>query len=370
MSFSNQTLREVVHLSVGGTRTRAMLSNAFGTQPLEIGAAHLALRDSGSSIVAASGRRLMFDGKPSVTIPAGAAVYTDPVDLQIPALADVVVDIYIPGDTDTPSPLTMHNTAFQTNYISGPGNHAGATVFPQSVAVLSWFLLSRVEVMAPASVGTIVAFGDSITDGSRITPDTNNRWPNHLAKRLAGAAGGPRMAVVDAGIGGNRMLSEAGYTAGGDALARFDRDVLAQAGVTHVIVLDGINDIGGGRGNAAPSAEDIIAGYKQLIERAHVRGIKILGATLTPFEGANYFTDVGEAKRQALNRWIRTSKAYDGVIDFDVAARDPEHPTRYLPKYDAGDHLHPNDAGHEAMAKAIDLTLFASGAVSRTGKGR
>jgi lysophospholipase L1-like esterase len=347
-----------------------MLSNAFGTRPLEIGAAHVALRDSGSSIVAASDRRLMFDGKPSVTIPAGAAVYSDPVELQIPPLADLAVDIYVPGDTDTPSPLTMHNTAFQTNYISGPGNHAGAAVFPQSVAVLSWFLLSRVEVMAPTSVGTIVAFGDSITDGSRITPDTNNRWPNHLAKRLAGGAGVPRMAVVDAGIGGNRMLSESGYTSGNNALARFDRDVLAQAGVTHVIVLDGINDIGGGRESAAPSADDIIAGYKQLIERAHVRGIKILGATLTPFEGANYFTDVGEAKRQALNRWIRTSKAYDGVIDFDVAARDPAHPTRYLPKYDAGDHLHPNDAGHAAMANAIDLTLFSAGPVARPGKDR
>ena len=198
--------------------------------------------------------------------------------------------------------------------------------------------------------------GDSITAGSRSTPDTNNRYPNHLARRLP-ALPSP-MAVLNAGIGGNRVLSEGAFNAGINVVARFDRDVLQQTGVTHVIVLEGINDIGNARENPTPTAEDLIAAHKQLIERAHTRGLRIFGATLTPFEGADYFTAVGEAKRQALNQWIRTSRAYDGVIDFDEATRDPSHPARFLPQYESGDHLHPNDAGYKAMADAIDLALF------------
>jgi lysophospholipase L1-like esterase len=261
----------------------------------------------------------------------------------------------------------MHNTALQTNYVSETGNHVGKAAFPVVATTQNWFLLSRIEMMAPESVGAVVTFGDSITDGTRSTPDTNNRWPNHLARRLL--AGPTPMAVLDAGISGNRMLTEGNFGAGINALARFDHDALGQTGVTHIIVLEGINDIGNARENPTPTAEDIIAAHKQLIERAHTRGVKIYGATLTPFEGAAYFTQVGEAKRQAVNQWIRTGKSYDGVIDFDAVIRDPSNPSRFSPQYDAGDHLHPSDAGYQAMGAAIDLELFKV-APSMTGATR
>jgi lysophospholipase L1-like esterase len=207
--------------------------------------------------------------------------------------------------------------------------------------------------MAPRRAGAIVAIGDSITDGTASTIDSNNRWPDHFARRLANA--GIRMAVLNAGIGGNRLLSGG---VGPGALARFDRDVIAQTGLTHVIVLEGINDIGQGGRTASPSAADLIGAHRQMIERAHSRGVSIYGATLTPFEGANYWTPEGEARRQALNEWIRTSKAYDAVFDFDAAVRDPNRPTKVLSQYDPGDHLHLNAAGYKAMADTIDLTLF------------
>jgi lysophospholipase L1-like esterase len=218
--------------------------------------------------------------------------------------------------------------------------------------------------MAPASVGSIVTFGDSITDGARSTPDTNSRWPDILAKRLMEQPGNAKPAVLNAGIGGNRVLTDSIYNYGINALARFESDALDQAGVTYVIVMEGINDIGNGRQNPTPTAEDLIVGHKQLIEMAHTRGLKIYGATLTPFEAANYFTKEGEAKREALNQWIRESKAYDAVIDFDLATRDPANPTRLLPRYDSGDHLHPNDAGYKAMGDSIDLAIFKAAPVS------
>jgi lysophospholipase L1-like esterase len=202
----------------------------------------------------------------------------------------------------------------------------------------------------------VVTFGDSITDGTRSTPDTNNRWPNHLANRLSAA--GMKVGVLNAGIGGNRVLSEGAFNAGLNALSRFQLQVLSQTGVTHVIVLEGINDIGQARQNPTPTAEDIIAGHKQLIERARSAGLKIYGATLTPFYGAGYYTEVGEAKRQAVNEWIRNGKGYDAVIDFDKVTRDPNNPKMFLPAYDSCDHLHPGDAGYKAMAEAIDLALF------------
>jgi lysophospholipase L1-like esterase len=356
MHFNNQTLRQIVRTSIGGRRLRILLSNAFGTSPLTIGAAHLALRDKDSAIVPASDRALTFSGRPTMTIPAGAAVLSDPVDLTVSSMSDLAIDLYIPGNTNAPSPLTYFGGALQTSYVSETGNHAGASALPVVATTPSWFLISRVEVMAPQSAGVVVAVGDSITAGSRSTPDTNNRYPNHLARRLA-ALPSP-MAVINAGIGGNRVLTEGAFNSGINVVARFDRDVLDQTGVTHVIVLEGINDIGQARDNPTPTAEDLIAAHKQLIERAHTRGIKIFGATLTPFEGANYFTAVGEAKRQALNQWIRNSRAYDGVVDFDEATRDPGHPARFLPQYESGDHLHPSDAGYKAMAEAIDLALF------------
>jgi lysophospholipase L1-like esterase len=354
---NNQTLRQIVRVSLGGRRARVVVSNAFGTVPVTVGGAHLALRGAGPAIVPGSARALTFSGQPTMAIPAGAALLSDPVDVVVPPLADLVVDLYLPGSTNIASPLTMHNGALQTSYVSETGNHAGAPSLPVVATTQSWFLLSRVEV-ASDSVGAVVAFGDSITDGSRSTPDTNNRWPNHLARRLL-AQPSP-MAVLNVGIGGNRMLTEGAPQAGVNALARFDRDVLTQPGATHVIVLEGINDIGNARENPTPTAQDIIAGHRQLVERAHTRGVKIVGATLTPFEGAAYFTAVGEAKRQAVNQWIRTSGAYDGVIDFDAVTRDPAHPARFLPQYDSGDHLHPSDAGYQAMADAIDLALFTN----------
>lgn len=356
MHFNNQTLRQIVHTSIGGRRVRVVLSNAFGTNPLTIGAAHIAVRDKESAIVPASSRALTFSGRPTMTIPAGAVAFSDGVDLAAPPMGDMAIDLYLPGSTNTPSPLTSFGAALQTSFVSETGNYAGASTFPVVATTPSWFLVSRVEVMAPQSVGAVVAVGDSITAGSRSTPNTNNRYPNHLARRVA-AMSSP-MAVLNAGIGGNRVLNDGAFNSGINVVARFDRDVLQQTGVTHVIVLEGINDIGAARDNPTPTAEDLIAAHKQLIERAHTRGIRIFGATLTPFEGANYFTPVGEAKRQALNQWIRTSGAYDGVVDFDQATRDPGHPARFLPQYESGDHLHPSDAGYKAMADAIDLALF------------
>ena len=358
MQFNNQTLREIVHTSIGGNRARVALSNRFGIVPLTIAAADIALRDKGAVIVPQSARALTFSGRSTITIPSGAIVYSDPVDLNVPPMGDLAIDLYVPGDTNTSSPLTMHNEALQTNYVSQTGNHVGVAALPVVATTPSWFLLSQVEVMAPESVGAVVAFGDSITEGFRSTPDTNNRWPDLLAKRLNMQPGNGKLAVLNAGIGGNRVLGEGRFSAGINALARFERDAMDQAGVTQVIVMEGINDIGNARQNPTPTAEDIIAGHKQLIELAHTRGLKVYGATLTPFEAANYFTKEGEAKRQAINQWIRTSKEYDAVIDFDAATRDPANPTRLLPLYDSGDHLHPNDAGYNAMANAIDLSLF------------
>jgi len=373
--FTNQTLRQIVHASIGGSKARVVLSNAYGTAPLTIGAAYIALRDKQAAIETASGRPLTFSGKPTITIPANAVMYSDPVNLAVPPMADLAIDLYLPGTTNTSATLTMHGGAFQTSYISETGNYAGTATFPQVGTTRSWFVLSRVDVAAPDATGAIVAFGDSITDGAASTADTNNRWPDHLARRLL--AQGTKMGVLNAGIGGNRVLNEAAVPSGLDvravgaginALARFERHVLSLPGVTDVIVLEGINDIGNARENPTPTAEDLIAGHKQLIEQAHARGLRIFGATLTPFWGAAYYTEVGEAKRQALNDWIRTSKAYDGVIDFDKATRDPNDPKKLLGQYDSCDYLHPSDAGYKAMGEAIDLSLFR--AVRSTSSSR
>ena len=283
--------------------------------------------------------------------------------LAVPALGDVAVDLYLPGDTaPMPSPLTTHTGARQTNYISSTGNHLGMKELPGATTTTSWFYLSRLEVTAPTQTGAIVALGDSITDGYNSTPDTNNRWPDLLAKRLSTARGAP--GVLNLGIDGNRVLLDG---AGVSALARFDRDVLAQSGVTHVFVLEGINDLGIGalfNDGPRPTPAELIAGHRQLIARAHAKGLKILAATLLPYEGttiAGYFTPEGEAIRQAFNQWMRTSKEYDGVIDFDAVMRDPAQPTKMLAKYDSGDHLHPSDAGYQAMANAFDLAMVKEG---------
>jgi lysophospholipase L1-like esterase len=255
----------------------------------------------------------------------------------------------------------MHNTAVQTSYVSEPGNHAGANTLPTSATTQSWFILHRVDVAAPSSVGGLVAFGDSITDGTRSTADANNRWPDHLVRRMLSQTPPLTIGVMNAGIAGNRVLSDGNFQSGMNALARFEDHVAAQPGVTHVIFMEGINDIGQARENPRPSADDVIAGHRQIIAMARARGLKIFGATLTPFYGAAYYTEVGERKRQALNEWIRTSNAYDAVIDFDKATRDPNDPKKFLAAYDSCDHLHPSDAGYKAMADAIDLALFRPG---------
>ena len=354
INFNNQTLRQIVHTSLGGDRVRIVLSNAFGTSSLPVGAAHVALREKNAAIVAKSGRALAFGGSPSVNIPPGATVVSDPISLTVPAFADLAVDLYLPGDTAASgSPLTTHGGALQTNYVSATGDHTGAADMPEAATTAAWFFLARVEVAAPDQAGAVVTFGDSITDGTRSTPNTNNRWPDLLAKRLH--AQKIKLGVLNQGIAGNRVLGDG---AGVSALARFDRDVLAQAGVTHVIVLESINDIGLARDSPCPTVRDLVAGQAQLIERAHARGLKIYGGTLLPFEGAAYYTVEGEAKRREFNEWVRSNKNYDGVVDFDAATRDPGAPTKLLPQYNSGDNLHLNDAGYQVMANAVDLALL------------
>jgi lysophospholipase L1-like esterase len=359
--FSNQTLRQVVHVSVGGDDIRIRISNAYGTTGLTIGAAHVARRSTDAQIVPDSDRVLTFSGQPSITIPPGALIVSDPVDLSVPALTDLAISIYFPGST---GPATFHAEGKQTSYISSTGDFTASVAFPVSSTTLSSFFLADVEVKGSDDARAIVTLGDSITDGTASTPDTNHRWPNFLAERLQARHHDQAIGVLDQGISGNRILHD---IAGANALARLDRDVLSQTGVRYVTVLLDINDIGFSGIPAfmdqAVSADDIIAGHKQIIERAHARGLRIYGCTLTPFEGtfAGYYTPAGEVKREAVNQWIRTSGAYDAVIDFDKAVQDPGHPTRILPAYDSGDHLHPNDAGYMAMANAIDLSLFNQG---------
>lgn len=379
-SFSNQTLRLIVHTSIGGSRVRIRISNELGTTPLRIGEAHVARRQGGAAIVDGSDRPLTFSGMRSIVIPAGAPVLSDPVDLDVPALSDLAVSLHLP---DSVQATTIHGAAFQTNYVSLPGNFTGTATLPTERTITSWPFLTEVDVSAPAHAA-IVALGDSITDGANTTIDTNRRWPDLLALRLQTtrdlisapngiatlSAPNARLGVVNRGIGGNRLLRDPGEQPlfGRAALARFDRDVLATAGVRYLIVLIGINDIGHpGTGtipaSEAVTAQDLIAGYRQLIARAHAKGIAIYGATLTPFEGTvfpGYYTPEKEQVRQAVNNWIRSGDEFDGVIDFERAVRDPAHPTRMLPAYDSGDHLHPNDLGMQAMANAIPLELFRS----------
>jgi lysophospholipase L1-like esterase len=363
LEFTNQTFREIVHTSIGSNTVRVRLSNAYGKQTIYIGAVHIALRAQGAGIVASSDRILTFSGRPAVSIPPNALVLSDPVKLDVPAAGDLAISIYIPKAA---TGAGIHYAAQQTSYI-GRDDQTGAATISGAETITSWVFLTGVDVLAPESAGAVVAFGDSITDGARSTVDANRRWPNILADRLLARRNGKKVGVLDAGIGGNRILHDAAANIrfGVNALARFDRDVIAQPGVKYVIVLEGINDLGHA-GTSAPesetvSAEDLIAGLKQMIERAHEKGLKIFGATITPFEGTSfpgYFTPQKEAKRKAVNEWIRTGGAFDGVIDFEKAVRDPKNPDRMLPAYDGGDHLHPGDAGYKAMGEAIDLSLF------------
>ena len=344
-----QTLRLITRTSLGGDHARIRVSNEYGDRPLVISAAHIAVRDTGAAIVAATDRSLTFGGKGSITLRQGAVAMSDPVALDVPKLADLTISLFL---ADSARLVTRHAAAHQTSYVRR-GNVVGERGFVSDTSITQWPFLVGVDVINSAATGVIVAFGNSITDGTGATLDANTRWPNVLAQRLLSAAE-PVKAVVNHGIGGNRVLS---IGAGPSALARFDRDALMTPGVTHIVLLEGINDIGASARDGV-TAEDIIQGYRQLIDRAHDRGVVIIGATLTPAGPRPTFTPELEAKRLAVNAFIRTSRMFDGVIDFDMATRDPAHPTQFLPLYDSGDHLHPNDAGYKAMGEAIELSLF------------
>jgi lysophospholipase L1-like esterase len=358
IGFDNQTVRDIIFSSVGGDPIRLELTNVYGTSPLRVGHVTVAVAGPGAAVAPGTIRPVTFSGSASVQIPAGAQALSDPVAMQVRPLQELAVSVYLPDRT---SAATYHLDAQQVNWVSAPGDHAadsdaGAFTTP----VQSWYYVSGLIVRSSSADGTVVTLGDSITDGVQSTIGANARWPNDLARRLD-ALGGPTLSVADEGIGGNRVLTGA-RCCGASAGARFERDALGQPGVRDIIVLEGINDIGFSaalpQDGPGVGAAQIIAGYQQLITEAHARGLKIFGATLLPFQGAGYYTAAGEATREMVNTWIRTSGAFDGVIDFDAVMSDPTDPLMLKPAYDSGDHLHPNDAGYQAMADAINLEML------------
>jgi lysophospholipase L1-like esterase len=360
-SFSNQTVRQIVRVSIGGSKVRIRLSNEFGSKPVLIGAASVRLAGKGAEIVASSLRPLTFGGARKITLMPGAPALSDPVELNVSPLSDLAINLYLPAATEL---ATVHQVGLQTADVSAPGDFTTNAEFPVVDQFTHRFFLTGVLVEPSAPAQAIVTFGDSITDGTNSTVNANGRWPDILARRLKDA--GTAIAVLNQGISGNRVLSDG---AGVSGLARFERDVLSQPAVSHVVIMLGINDIGWPGTALEPNgiirtADDIVAGYKQLIERARVRSIKVIGATLTPFENAlagrpnqGYFTLDKEVRRLAVNHWIRTSGAFDTVIDFDRVIADPSR-SAIATSYDSGDHLHPNDAGYRAMGEAVDLKLF------------
>ena len=351
--LTGATLREVVHVSIGGDMVRVRFTNLYGTSPLLIGAAEIAQTLKGADIVAGTGKALTFHGVPSVSIPAGALVVSDPIPFKFAPLSDVTVSFYLPSPS---GPVTEHELGNATSYHAN-GNVVSSASLDAPTTLTSWEYLNGIDTLAPAAAGAVITIGDSITDGAKSTRDANQRWPDELARRLQADPKYRNLAVLNEGISGNQILRDG---AGPNALARFDRDVIAQNGVKYLLILEGINDIG--RLHNAPdsglTAADLIAAFNQMIVRAHAHGIAVIGCTLTPYHGAGYSTDNGEAIRKAVNDWIRTGGSFDGVVDFDAAVRDPNHPDSFLPANDPGDHLHPNDAGYKAMGDAIDLKLF------------
>jgi len=356
-AIDDQTVRMIVHLSAGGSKVRVQLANSHGNSAVTIGEAHIARSAGGATIVAGSDHLLSFGGRPGVQIPPGALVLSDPVDLPVSPATDLSVSLYVPGRT---SGLTIHPLGLHSTFIL-QGN-AAAALAPQPVSDnLSYFWLADVDVLAPSGAEAIAAFGDSITDGFATTPNANRAWPTLLYERLRAADLKSASAVINLGISGNRVLHDG---AGASALARFGRDILGRPQVRCVVLLEGINDISypnvpGTAASDRISAEDLIAGYRMLIAEAHLHGIRILGGTLLPWEGVWTFSADAEQLRIKVNEWIRSGGAFDGVVDFDTATRDPAHPSRLLPRFDSGDHVHPNDAGNRAMADAIDLKYLA-----------
>jgi lysophospholipase L1-like esterase len=359
LAFSNQTLRLIVRASIGGSRVRVRLSNALGRSSLTFGAAWLGQSSSGASLVSGSNRQLTFGGRAGATIAAGASLLSDPLTFTVPAQANLALSLYLPGSVQVG---TVHDAAYQTSYVSGAGNYAGSQSFSAQRTLYSWPILTEIDIGTSAAAATLVALGDSQTDGVKSTNNANRRWPDYLARRLQGVPGSLPVGVVNRGISGNSLLTafSSAPLAGQSALDRFDRDVLSTAGVRYLTVLIGINDIIYSSSVSTALADAIVAGYQKLIARAHVQGIRVLGGTLLPFEGFEWYSASRESVRQRVNNWIRTSRAFDAVIDFDAAVRDPARPTRLVPAWDGGDHLHPNDLGYQAMANAVPLALVTS----------
>jgi lysophospholipase L1-like esterase len=360
--LTDTTIREIAHLSLGGSQIRLHLSNAFGTQPLTIDSIYVArpVANNASAIVPATQQQVLFGGQPLVTIPTGAEMLSDPIAFPAAPLSDVAVSFHL---ASPPSVQTLHPGSHANSSLLH-GEHAADLDLPDAEKVEHWYQLSAIDVESSPLATAIVAFGDSITDGHASTVDGNTRWPDSLAARLQADPRTRNFGVVNEGIGGNHLLTDG---LGTNALARMDRDVLAQANIRTIILLEGINDIGqlARMKSATPEQHTlltfhIISAYKQMIERAHAHGIRVIGATLTPFVGSDYYapTPADEAVRQAVNAWIRTPGHFDAVIDFDAVLRDPAHPSRMLQALDSGDHLHPGPEGYKAMAAAIPLTLF------------
>lgn len=351
-----QTVRMVARPTIGGSRLRISLSNSFGYGPVRIEAAQVAKSAGSGAILPASLKPLTFGGRSWVVLPPGARITSDPVAFEVRAQEDLAVSLHVEADS---GPTTSHPIGLRGAWLA-PGNQLSAAALEGATLFRSYLWLEGIDVLATPRAASIIAFGDSITDGFSTTPDADTPWPSILARRLAAQRGAAPRAVLNMGISGNRVLREG---AGSSGLARFDRDVLSRPGARWVILLLGINDIGfsaipGLPASEKATAEDIIAGYQLLISRARLHGLSIYGATLTPFEGVNTYTAAGEQMRQQVNQWIRGSGQFDAVIDFDAATRDPARPTRLRAEFDSGDHIHPNDAGNKAMAEAVDPRLF------------
>lgn len=351
-----QTVRMIVRTTIAGHGVRILLSDAYSDRPVHIGAAHVAVRTLGSTIVPGSDRRLTVGGRASFTIRPGATLVSDPVALDVPSPAELAISLFVTGDS---GPLTVHPLGLHTTYVAD-GDVTATEELTSAHTNESYFWLTGVDVLASSPAEVIVAFGDSITDGFRTTPNTNRDWPAVLADRLRAAEPTWQWAVLNMGYSGNRVIR---YGAGVSALARFDLDVLNRIGARWIVFLEGINDIGFAALPGAPAEEqvtagDLIAADRELIQRAHLHGLKVMGATLTPYAGSPAYSAHGESIRRAVNHWIRTSGAFDAVVDFDAATRDPSVPARLRPRFDSGDHIHPNDAGNRAMAEAVDLATF------------
>ena len=354
--FADSTLRQIVHVSVGGRQLRIRISNAYGANELTIPGVHIARAKEGSAIFPGSDKPITFHGRLSVTIPAGALIYSDPVDFDLKPLSDLAITIRFAG---VPEGITTHPGSRTTSYLQ-PGDAMAATEMPDAAAVEHWYYINGVDVRTEVPSSAMVALGDSITDGRNSKTNENGRWTDYLARRLQAARRTAQVAVLNQGIGGNRLLHDG---LGPNALARFDRDVIAQNGVRWLILLEGINDLGTAknareRGERAATIEDIVGAYEQIILQAHMHNIRVMGGTIMACEGSSYYTPELETARQAINRWIRTNGKLDGVVDFDAVTRDRDHPSRLSEKFDSGDHLHPGDAGYQAMANAVDLALF------------